>query len=135
MHETANSPTSADAARAANAWFLAIVAIWRVALFAVFLRRAASLSPGMVVVATLLPLVIIVIALSMLNLEHVVFNIMSGIREADRSPNDSAYGIVVLLSVFSFLAAPVLSVAYVVAVSRAWRAARQAAAQAPESER
>lgn len=58
---------------------------------------------------------------------------------ADRSPSDNAYGIVVFLSVFSFLAAPVLFAAYLVAVNRAWRAARQPAAgdsaQAPETER
>ena len=74
----------------------------------------------MVVVATLLPLVIIIIALSALNLEHVVFNIMSGIREADRSPNDAAYGIVFVLSVFSFLAAPVLLIGYLIAIFHVW---------------
>ncbi len=126
-----------DAARAVNVWFLAIVASWRVALLAVFLRRAAGLSPGMVVVATLLPLVVIVVSLSMLNLEHVVFNIMSGIREEDRSANDNAYGIVVLLSVFSLLAAPVLLGAYLIAICRARRDAQQPvagdSAQAPRA--
>lgn len=79
-----------DVARAANAWFLAIVATWRVALLAVFLKRAAGLSPGVVV--AMLPLTIIVVSLSMLNLEHVVFDFMSGIGENERSPNDAAYG-------------------------------------------
>ena len=113
-----------EMARAANAWFLAIVASWRVALFAVFLRRAAGLHPAMVVVATLLPLAIIVVVLTMLNLEHVVFNIMSGIREEDRSANDNAYGIVVLLSLISFMASPFLAIAYLVAVYHAWSRAR-----------
>ncbi len=111
---------SAEAARTANAWFLIVVAAWRVALFAIFLRQLAGLSWPMVVVATLLPLVIIIITLSALNLEHVVFNIMSGIREEDRSPNDAAYGIVFLLSVFSFLAAPVLLIGYLIAIFQVW---------------
>ncbi len=107
---------SAEAARTANAWFLIVVATWRVALFSVFLRQVAGLSWAMVVVATLLPLVIIIMALSILNLEHVVFSLMSGIREEDRSPNDAAYGIVFLLSLFSFMAAPVLLIAYIIAI-------------------
>ncbi|TAN45310.1 MAG: hypothetical protein EPN22_03205 [Nitrospirae bacterium] len=107
-----------DAARTANAWFLIVVATWRVVLFFVFLRRIAELSPGIVIVASLLPLVIIIIALSMLNLEHVVFDFMSGIRKEDRSPNDSAYEVVFLLSMLSFMAAPFLLIAYIVAIVR-----------------
>lgn len=109
---------TAEVAQTANAWFLIVVATWRVALFFVFLHRVAGLSSGIVVVASLLPLVIIIIALSMLNLEHVVFSLMSGIREEDRSPNDSAYGVVFLLSMLSFMAAPFLLIAYVVAIVR-----------------
>ena len=103
---------SADAARQANAWFLAVVASWRVALYAVFLRRAAGLRWWIVVVATLLPLVVIVTALAALNLEHVVFRLMSGVRHDERSPHDSAYMVVVLLTYLSFLALPVLLAAY-----------------------
>jgi hypothetical protein len=118
---------AADVARAANAWFLAIVATWRVALLVVFLRRTAGLSPAAVFVATFLPLTIIVVSLSLLNLEHVVFNIMAGIKEEERSPNDSAYGVVLMLSMFSFTLAPFLFLAYLVMVYRAWRRARQGA--------
>ena len=109
---------SADAAKTANAWFLAVVAAWRVALFVVFLHRVAGLSLGLVVVASLLPLALIVVALSMLNLEHVVFSLMSGVRDSDRSPNDTAYEIVLLLSFLSFMASPLLLIAYIVAVVR-----------------
>ncbi|MBI4987905.1 MAG: hypothetical protein HZC23_03695 [Rhodocyclales bacterium] len=111
---------AADAARTANAWFLIVVATWRVALFFVFLRRVAALTAGTVVIATLLPLVIIIIALYALNLEHVVFSLMSGVREEDRSPNDAAYGVVFLLSMLSFAAAPFLAIGYVVAIIQAW---------------
>lgn len=110
----------------ANIAFLACVAIWRVALFVVFLRRTAGLSPVAVAVATLLPLAIIVVALSALNLEHVVFNIMGGLKEADRSPNDGAYGVVFTLALFSVFASPILAVGYAIMVYRAWRGARGA---------
>lgn len=112
---------AAEAARSANAWFLIVVATWRVALYVVFLKRVAGLSPANVTVAALLPLVIIVIALSMLNLEHVVFSMMSGIREEDRSPNDAAFGIVFMLSMLSYIAAPFLAASYLVSIVNAYR--------------
>ena len=108
-----------SAARTTNAWFLAMVAIWRVGLYSAFLRHVAKLSPGAAIIATLLPLTIIVITLSFLNLEHVVFDLMSGTKPGDRSPNDSAYGVVVTLSMLSFLAAPVLAIGYFTLIFRA----------------
>lgn len=108
----------ADAARTANAWFLAVVAAWRVALLVWFLRRVGGLGGFRIVVATLLPLTLIVVALTALNLEHVVFNIMAGVRPEDRSPNDAAFGVVATLAFFSMLSAPVLLVCYL------WMAAR-----------
>ncbi len=103
---------SMEAARDANVWFLAIVASWRVAMFAVFLRRVGQLLWLEVVIATLLPLTIIVVALAALNLEHVVFNLMGGLRDAERSSNDTAYFVVWLLSLSSVMAAPVLLLFY-----------------------
>jgi hypothetical protein len=106
-------------ARTANAWFLALVAIWRVALLVVFLRRTAGLSAGATAVATLLPISAIVVALSLLNLEHVIFNLMGGFRENTASANDTAYIVVWTLSVFAFFTAPVLAIFYVVYVYKA----------------
>jgi hypothetical protein len=103
---------SGEAALATNAWFLGIVASWRVALLLVFLKRDAGLRAWEAVVACLLPLALIVVSLALLNLEHVVFNLMSGIRAEDQSANDAAYGVVVLLSLFSFVASPLLAIAY-----------------------
>lgn len=103
---------SGEAALATNAWFLGIVASWRVALLLVFLKRDAGLRAWEAIVACLLPLALIVVALALLNLEHVVFNLMSGIRAEDQSANDAAYMIVVMLSYFSFLASPLLVIAY-----------------------
>lgn len=103
---------SGQAALATNAWFLAVVASWRVALLLVFLRRDAGLRVWEAIVACLLPLALIVVALAMLNLEHVVFNLMGGIRAEDRSANDAAYMVVLSLSYLSFMASPLLVIAY-----------------------
>lgn len=105
-----------DTARAVNAWFLAAVATWRVALLVVFLSRVAGLSAIVVAIAALLPLVAIVISLALLNLEHVVFNLMSGTSPEERTGNDAAYLVVSILAVASFVAAPVVLVAYLIAI-------------------
>ena len=70
------------AAQAVNAWFLAVVAAWRIALLVLFLRRSAGLGGFTIMVAACLPLVLIVNVLTALNLEHVVFDFMSGVRES-----------------------------------------------------
>lgn len=101
-----------EQAQSANAWFLAIVATWRVALLAWFLRNIARLSAAAIVVATLLPITLIVVALTILNLEHVVFNIMAGIKPEERSPNDVAYLVVMAMASFSIMAVPFLLAAY-----------------------
>ena len=106
------------AAQTVNAWFLVVVACWRVALYIRFLMTAAQLDLFRVIVATLLPLSAIVAALALLNLEHVVFNLMSGIREEDESVNDMAYTVVFTLSVFAFMAFPVTLIAYLVTIFR-----------------
>lgn len=113
---------SGEAALATNAWFLAVVASWRVGLLLVFLRREAGLLVWEAIVACLLPLALIVVALALLNLEHVVFNLMGGIRAEDRSANDAAYMVVLLLSYFSFMASPLLVIAYLWLVFRRRRA-------------
>lgn len=115
---------TAEHARTVNAWFLGLIAAWRVGLFGVFLGRVARLSPVAIVVGTLLPLAIIVVSLTALNLEHVVFNLMSGIAESERSPNDQAYEVVALLSIFSVLASPFLLLAYLGLAYHAWRQTR-----------
>lgn len=112
---------SPEAAVFANVKFLAIVATWRLALYAVFLRRTAGLSVVAVIVGTLLPIVLIVVTLAVLNLEHVVFNIMGGIRPDERSVNDGAYQVVVIIALWSMLLVPVLAITYGVLVYRAWR--------------
>ena len=92
-----------DNANSINAVFLGIVAAWRVALLVFYLRRFAALEWFKVVTVTLLPLTLIIVTLTILNLDRVVFDFMGGISPSTRSGNDVAYGIMFLLSVFSFL--------------------------------
>ena len=110
-----------EMAQSTNAWFLAIVASWRVALLAVFLRHGAGLSMLATIIGTLLPLCIILIALSLLNLEHVVFSLMAGIAPEQRSPADLSYGIVLGLSMLSTMVSPLVLLAYILLIVLAWR--------------
>jgi hypothetical protein len=106
-------------AQSANAWFLLLVAAWRVALYAWYLRAVAKLSMLRTVVSVVLPLTLIVAALAMLNLEHAVFEIMGGIRGG--TPHDGAYTIVWVLSLFSTILAPLFGLAYCAVVFSDWR--------------
>lgn len=99
-------------AAATNAWFLGVVALWRVALYAWFLRAMCGLKGLTHIVALLLPLTLIVFALTALNLEHVVFRIMGGIMEDEKTANDMAYTVVLVISFVSFWAFPVLLALY-----------------------
>ena len=116
------------AAQSVNGWFLLIVASWRVILLVLFLKRAAGLSGFAIVVAALLPLTIIITALGILNLEHVVFNIMAGNGgPPPRSGNDKAYSIIFLLTLVSMIALPGLLAAYIVLAIQRHRAQRHGA--------
>jgi hypothetical protein len=110
-------------ARMMNMLFLAAVAAWRVALYWRFLRKVAQLPPAASIVAMLLPLALIVVALTALNLEHAVFNIMAGIAESQRTSADEAYGVVIALSVLSFIAVPVIGILYAGLVAYRWNQA------------
>ncbi len=103
-------------AQSINAWFLGIVAVWRVALLLRYLIKSAQLSWFLVTVVSVLLLSGIVVTLSLLNLEHVVFDLMAGIREENASPNDAAYLVVVWLAFFSVWAFPVALILYLGAV-------------------
>ena len=104
-------------AQKTNAVFLGIVAAWRVALYVKFLYSSAKLSIFRIIVATLLPLTAIVFVLSCLNLEHVVFEIMAGIREPDKSPHDTAYIIIFALGMLSSVTFPVTFILYLIAIT------------------
>jgi hypothetical protein len=100
--------TELSAARSVNAWFLATVATWRFALLLFFFKRNAGLSVFASIVVALLPIMAIVVALTFLNLERAVFDIMGGLRDSGTA-NDEAYGVLFMLTMFStLLIVPVL---------------------------
>lgn len=91
-----------------NLLFLGIVALWRVALYAYYLGSYGEMGwfRNLICVAT--PLAVILLTLTILNLHHVIVNIMGGIRDADRSSQDAAY---MLMFVASYLSIPVSVIA------------------------
>jgi len=91
-------------------WLLVIVAGWRVALLARFLHRPAGLRTGEIIVATLLPLTLIVTSLSVLNLDRAVFDIMGGRRAP--TADDSAYAVLMVLTFVSACLLPFVLIGY-----------------------
>jgi len=108
-----------------NAWFLAAVAAWRVALLLFVCKRYAELTWPRAIVGSLLPLVAIVASLTVLNLEKAVFEIMGGFRQP--TANDGAYAVLVLLTFLSFYGALPLLAIYLMLTRRARREAREGA--------
>lgn len=102
---------------------LLIVAAWRVALLLFFLRRVGQLNGFSIVIAGLLPLTLIVVSLTMLNLEKAVFDFMGGIR--DGTASDASYGTLFMLSLLSFWMIIPLLLCYVALIAAARVDARQ----------
>lgn len=106
-----------ETANGLNQVFLLIVATWRVALLFFFLRRVAELDGFATLVAAMLPLTLIVVTLTVLNLEKVVFDFMGGV--ANRSANDASYEFVIVLSLLAIVLFIPLLLCY---VALAWAA-------------
>ena len=112
---------SLETATIMNVWFLALVALWRVSLFFFYLKRHARLHWFYTTVVGLLPLTAIVSSLFALNLERVVFRIMGGLRDSEKSANDGAYSILFLLTALSIYAIVPLLVTYIGLIIHAWK--------------
>jgi hypothetical protein len=102
-----------ETANTFNVWFLAVVAAWRLALLFYFLRQFTQLPGWNILTVTLMPICLIITSLTVLNLHHVVFEIMGGLR--DPSPHASSYLILQLLTGISALICIPLVVMYGVA--------------------
>lgn len=118
---------SLETANNINVMFLAVVSVWRVELLIWFLRRFALMGWFAIIVAVLVPILVIVTGLTMLNLEHVIFDLMAGIRESDKSGNDGIYMTVMLITIWAWILAPVFLLAYIIMVINAWRIAKNTA--------
>lgn len=109
---------SMETASSINAWFLFVVASWRVSLLVFYLRRHARLDSLTTAVAMLLPIIVIIFTLTALNLENAAFETMGGMR-GERTASDGAYAILTLLSLLSFLLITPLVAVYFILILRA----------------
>lgn len=105
---------SLETANTINVWFLAVVAAWRLGLLYFFLKRFTRLSTGNILTVTLLPICLIISILTMLNLHRAVFDVMGGVRNP--TPHDSAYAVLVFLTVVSLVLTIPLLIAYGVGI-------------------
>lgn len=99
-------------ALALNGAFLAVVAVWRVALLFTFLSRAAGLGGFVIVVAALLPLALIVDGLAIMNLEHLVYQTMVGMRDPDGTVDDGGRAVVEFICMLAAVLTPALLACY-----------------------
>lgn len=84
-----------------NAWFLGIVALWRLALLFRFLKVFDDLKWHNVSFIALFPMCLLIVTLTILNLEKAVFNIMGGLRQT--TGREKAYDVLLSLTFFSMI--------------------------------
>jgi hypothetical protein len=98
------------AARGANFIFLAIVAVWRMALYFSFLRGAAKLPPIAATVAALLPPTLILAVVSAYGALEIVAGNMGG---TELPPGESiTASVLFFIAALCWIALPVLVVAW-----------------------
>lgn len=117
-----------EGASVTRALALATVSTWRVALLLYFCMRLAGLSLWETLAAVALLLTGIVVSLTALNLEQVVFNLMGG-RSA-RTVSDDSFGLLLGLSALSILALPISFLTYLFLWTRGKSAISQGAGEA-----
>jgi len=108
----------ASTARLINSWFLAVVAIWRVALLIFYYRRYAALGAYATATSTLLPLATIMGPLTFIRALGEALETMGGIREGP--PPTAAQAIADMLGIISIYAFLPLLVAHYVLERRAF---------------
>jgi hypothetical protein len=106
-----------------NVWFLGIVAVWRLALLGSFFARTTKLPTTAAVVATILPIMLIVAALTALNLERAVFEVMA--RVPRHTAADGAYLILLIITALSVYGSVLVVPWYLIECFLAWRARRK----------
>lgn len=121
----------AEVARSINIWFLVFVASWRVVLLYLHLLRSGRLGPFVSLVALLLPLTLVVTILAALNLQHVTFQIMSGVERMGERGTETIYMVIWALSVFSMGVLPLTLIAYGILVALAIKRARMVGLDEP----
>lgn len=113
-----------ETAQRINISFLGIVAVWRVALLFLFLKRSAQLKSYRLIVATLFPLAVIMSTLALFNLEKVAFRVMAGLAGYAQAQHTLAHTILLVLTWTAIICLPVLLLAYLACSYQAWKKAR-----------
>jgi hypothetical protein len=101
----------AQSASATNMIFLAIVAVWRMALYYTFLKRVSKLPAYPLLVAWLLPPAIIVAALGVYGALYAIAAGMGGVRD-EADPNLASMEAIALVGLASWICLPILIPAY-----------------------
>ncbi len=109
-----------------NVGFLGVVALWRLTLYCTFLSRSTGLSGERTAMAVLLPIMLIIVALTMLNLERATFELMGGIRLANAV--DQSYAHLILLAILSTYASVIAVPVYIATAISAYLEAKRFAA-------
>jgi hypothetical protein len=100
-----------NTAASINAWFLGIVAMWRLVLLFRFLKLFDNLKWHNVTFIALFPMCLLIVALTILNLEKAVFNIMGGLRET--TGREKAYDVLMGLTFISITLILPLFIGYI----------------------
>lgn len=99
-------------ARDANTWALTLVALWRVALYAVFLRRVGGLDRATTTVGTFFPIFIILLIINVFNLQKTLLSIMRGDRDGIVDPHDGELATIGGLFVWAMIFLPGFFIVY-----------------------
>jgi hypothetical protein len=125
-----------ETASLCNLWFLGIVALWRVSLLVFYLGRAGRLPIDDCLIGAVLPICLVIVTLTVLNLERAVFEIMGGLRA--KTPKDDAYALLMMLTMLSVYGSIPILIWYVAAIGGAHKehsaSRKDGAAEPPEPE-
>lgn len=99
-----------------NAWFLGIVALWRLSLLFRFLKVFDNLKWHNVLFIALFPMCLLIVTLTILNLEKAVFAIMGGLRQT--TGREKAYDVLLSLTFFSMILILPLLIGYMEGIIR-----------------
>lgn len=95
-----------------NVWFLAVVAVYRVALYLFFMARGADLGTLYGLVAIMLPIALIISGLVVSGYSGMVFDIMGGFRDREKTAQDGVNAILNGITFFGCCGSPFWAIVY-----------------------
>lgn len=104
---------SEGAALQLNLIFLQIVALWRLSLLCVYLRRSFSMSPIQVAMGAGIPIMGVIVVLGFTRMDYAVFDAMGGFRRGPLSPHRWEHEFLFGLGLLSLVGLLILGFIYV----------------------